>query len=66
MIVDEQGVFYANYFDDEFQDDDMGFGSSDSSIEAEQESKKYFLKFDSNLSIRKANSGRRSSSKQRK
>jgi hypothetical protein len=66
MIVDEQGIFYANYLDDEFQDDDMGFGSSDSSIEEEQKSKKYFLKFDSNLSIRKANSGRRSSSKQRK
>lgn len=65
MIVDEEGVFYANYLDDEFQDDDMGFGSSDSSIETLQESKKYFLKFDSNLSIRKANSGRRSSSKQK-
>ena len=62
LIVDDEGIYSANAVNGILQDfEKLGFANNDDALmETQLEAKKYFQKLGENLSIRKANSSRRS------
>jgi hypothetical protein len=61
LLVDDDGVFSANAVDGKLQDfEKLGFASDNSLMELQLEAKKYFSRLGEKLSIRKANSSRKS------
>ncbi len=65
LIVDDEGIYSANAVNGSLQDfEKLGFANNDDVLmETQLEAKKYFQKLGENLSIRKANSSRRSTLK---
>ena len=67
LLVDNDGVFSANAVNGKLQDfEKLGFASDNSLMETQLEAKKYFSRLGEKLSIRKANSSRKSNVKAKK